>query len=97
MVPVDTLCRTSVVSSSIVLLLGPFAGLSLAPLSLFSIFGTGLGVWPDCWVSAEFSAPPSLGRGRVVPPPLPQCVDVAFLVIFTPANNLKFRNVSLLK
>ena len=42
-----------------------------------SIFGSSLSildlwsrpwVWPDCWVSA----PPSLGRGRVVPPPPPQ-------------------------
>ena len=36
--------------------------------SLFSIYGPDLGVWPDCWVSA----PPSLGRGRVVPPPTPR-------------------------
>ena len=57
-VPVDTLYRTSIISSSTVLLLNPFANLSLAPLSLFSIYGPDLGVWPDCWVSAEFLRPP---------------------------------------
>ena len=53
-VPVDTLYRTSIISSSTVLPLNPFVNLSLAPLSLFSIYGPDLGVWPD---------------GRVVPPP----------------------------
>ena len=53
-VPVDTLYRTSIISSSTVLLLNPFTNLSLAPFSLFSIYGPDLGVWPDCWVSAEF-------------------------------------------
>ena len=43
-VPVDTLYRTSIISSSTVLLLNPFANLSLAPLSLFSIYGPDLGV-----------------------------------------------------
>ena len=62
-VPVDTLYRTSIISSSIVLLLNPFANLSLAPLSLFSIYGPDLGVWPDCWVSAEFLRAPIPRKG----------------------------------
>ena len=61
--PVDTLYRTSIISSSTVLLLNPFANLSLAPLSLFSIYGPDLGVWPDCWVSAEFLRAPILRKG----------------------------------
>ena len=67
-VPVDTFYRTSIISSSTVVLLNLFANLSLAPLSLFSIYGPDLGVWPDCWVSAEFLRALSLGRGRLVPP-----------------------------
>ena len=65
-VPVDTLCRTSVISSSTVLPLNPFVNLSLAPLSLFLIYGPDLGVWPDCWVFAEFlrTAIPRKGSGR---------------------------------
>ena len=62
-VPVDTLCRTSIISSSIVLLLNPFANLSLAPLFLFSIYGRDLGVLPDCWVSAEFLRAPIPRKG----------------------------------
>ena len=62
-VPVDILYRTSIISSSTVLLLNPFANLSLAPLSLFSIYGPDLGVWPDCWVSAEFLRAPILRKG----------------------------------
>ena len=62
-VPVDTLYRTSIISSSIVLLLNPFANLSLDPLSLFSIYGPDLGVWPDCWVSAEFLRAPIPRKG----------------------------------
>ena len=62
-VPVDTLYRTSIISSSTVLLLNPFANLSLAPLSLFSIYGPDLGVWPDCWVSAEFLRAPIPWKG----------------------------------
>ena len=62
-VPVDTLYRTSIISSSTVVLLNPFANLSLAPLSLFSIYGPDLGVWPDCWVSAEFLRAPHPSEG----------------------------------
>ena len=62
-VPVDTLYRTSIISSSTVLLLNPFANLSLAPLFLFSIYGPDLGVWPDCWVSAEFLRAPIPRKG----------------------------------
>ena len=60
-VPVDTLYR--IISSSTVVLLDPFANLSLAPLSLFSIYGPDLGVWPDCWVSAEFLHTPIPRKG----------------------------------
>ena len=62
-VPVDTLYRTSIISSSTVLSLNPFSNLSLAPLSLFSIYGPDLGVWPDCWVSAEFLRAPNPRKG----------------------------------
>ena len=62
-VPVDTLYRTPIISSSTVLLLNPFANLSLALLSLFSIYGPDLGVWPDCWVSAEFLRAPIPRKG----------------------------------
>ena len=62
-VPVDTLYRTSIISSSTVVLLNPFANLSLAPLSLFSIYGPDVGVWPDCWVSAEFLRAPIPRKG----------------------------------
>ena len=62
-VPVDTLYRTSIISSSTVVLLNLFANLSLAPLSLFSIYGPDLGVWPDCWVSAEFLRAPIPRKG----------------------------------
>ena len=62
-VPVDTLYRTSIISSSTVVLLNPFANLSLVPLSLFSIYGPDLGVWPDCWVSAEFLRAPIPRKG----------------------------------
>ena len=37
--------------------------LSLAPLSLFSIYGPDLWVWPDCWVSAEFLRAPIPRKG----------------------------------
>ena len=62
-VPVDTLYRTSIISSSTVVLLNPFGNLSLAPLSLFSIYGPDLGVWPDYWVSAEFLRAPIPRKG----------------------------------
>ena len=53
-VPVDTLYRTSNISSSTVLPLNLFVDLSLDPLSLFPTYGQDLEVWPDCWVFAEF-------------------------------------------
>ena len=62
-VPVDTLYRTSIISSSTVVVLNLFANLSLAPLFLFSIYGPDLGVWPDCWVSAEFLRAPIPRKG----------------------------------
>ena len=43
-VPVDTLYRTSIISSSTVLLLNLFVNLSLAPLSLFLTYGPDLGM-----------------------------------------------------
>ena len=61
--PVDTLYRTSIISSWTVLPLKPFVNLSWAPLSLFSIYGPDLGVWPDCWVSAEFLRAPIPRKG----------------------------------
>ena len=71
-VPVDTLYRTSIISSSTVLLLNPFANLSLAPLSLYSrSMVQTLGCGPTVGSPRSSSAPPSLGRGRVVPPPPP--------------------------
>ena len=60
---VDTLYRTSIISSLTVLLLHLFPNLSLAPLSLFLIYGPDLGVWPDCWVSAEFLRAPIPRKG----------------------------------
>jgi len=39
-----------------------------APLLPFLTSGTDLVAWPDCWVSVEWLHP-SLGRGRVAPPP----------------------------
>ena len=62
-VPVDTFYRTSIISSLSVLPLNPFVNLSLAPLYLFSIYGPDLGVWPDCWVSAEFFRAPIPRKG----------------------------------
>ena len=55
--------RTSIISSSTVLPLNPFVNLSLAPLSLFLTYGPDLGVWPDCWVSAEFLRAPIRRKG----------------------------------
>ena len=62
-VSVDTLYRTSIISSSTVLSLNPFVNLSLAPLSLFLIYVSDLGVWPDCWVSTEFLRAPIPRKG----------------------------------
>ena len=61
--PVDTLYRTSIISSLTALPLNPFANLSLAPLSLFSIYGPDFEVLPDCWVSAEFLRAPIPRKG----------------------------------
>ena len=74
-VSVDTLYRTSIISSSTVLPLNPFVNLSLGPLFLLLIYGPDLGVWPDCWVSAEFlrALIPRKGSGSTTtthtPPP----------------------------
>ena len=62
-VPVDTFYRTLIISSSTVLPLNLFVNLFLAPLSLFLFYGPDLGVWPDCWVSAEFLHPPIPRKG----------------------------------
>ena len=62
-VSADTLYRTSIISSLTVLPLNPFVNLSLDPLSLFLIYGPELGVWPDCWVSAEFLRAPIPRKG----------------------------------
>jgi len=35
--------------------------------SIFGLNGPDLG-WTNCWVSAEFSAPPLLGKGQVLAP-----------------------------
>ena len=63
LVPVNTLCRTSIISSSTVLPLNLFVNLSLAPLSLFLTYGPNLGVWPGCWISAEFLRAPIPRKG----------------------------------
>ena len=69
-VPVDTLYRTSIVSSLTILPLNPFVNLSLAPLSLYSwSMVQTLGCGPTVGSPRSSSAPPSLGRGRVVPAP----------------------------
>ena len=69
-VPADTLYRTSIIYSSTVLPLNPFVNLALAPLSLFLTYGQDLGVGPTVGSPRSSSAPPSLGRNRVVPPQL---------------------------
>ena len=61
-VPVDTLYRTSIISST-VLPLNLFVNLSLAPLSLFLTYGPDLAVRPDCWVSAVFLRAPIPRKG----------------------------------
>ena len=62
-VPMDIFYRSTIISSSTVLPLNPFVNLSLAPLSLFLTYGPDLGVWPDCWVSAEFLRAPIPRKG----------------------------------
>ena len=66
-VPVDTLYRTSIISSSTVLPLNPCVNLSLAPLSLFLTYSPNFGVWPDCWFSAEFLRVPIPRKGSGSP------------------------------
>ena len=61
--PVDTVYRTSIITSSTVLPLNLFVNLSLAPFPLFLTCGPDLGVWPDCWVSAEFLGAPIPRKG----------------------------------
>ena len=61
--PVDTLYRILNISSLTVRPLNPFVNLSLAPLSLFLTHGPDLGVWSDCWVSAEFLRAPIPRKG----------------------------------
>ena len=67
-VPVDTLYRTSIISSSTFLPLNPFVNLSLAALSRSMVQTLGCG--PTAGSPRSSSALPSLGRDRVVPPPL---------------------------
>jgi len=43
--------------------------LASSPLHPSLIFGSGLGEWPDCWVSAEFLRAPILQRCRIALPP----------------------------
>ena len=59
-VPVDTLYRTSIISST-VLHLNPFVNLSLAPLYSWPMVQT-LGCGPTVGSPRSSSAPPSLGR-----------------------------------
>ena len=74
-VSVDTLYKTPIISSSTVLPLNLFVNLSLAPLFLFLTYGPDLGVCPECLSPRSSSAPPFLGRGRVVPSPPPECLS----------------------
>ena len=68
-VPVDTLCRNSIISSSTVLPLNLFVDLFLL-LSLYSCpMDQTLGCGPTVGSPRSSSTPPSLRRGRVVPPP----------------------------
>ena len=72
LVPVDILYRTSIISSSTVLPLNLFVNLTLASLSL-SLYSwpmvQTLGCGPIVWSPRSSSATPSLGKGRVPPPP----------------------------
>ena len=68
-VPVVTLYRTSIISSSTVVLLNP-SQIYLWLLSLYSrSMVQTLGCGPIVGSPRSSSTPPSLGRGRVVPPP----------------------------
>jgi len=87
--PSDSLCR-KYLTSCIVPHLSFSGAPSLALLLSFLTSGPDLGAWPDCWVSVEFLHAPSLGRGRVAPPPGPACrngmatnlPDTKYLIIF---------------
>ena len=80
-VPVDTLYRTSIISST-VLPLNPFVNLSLGPLSLFLTYGPDLGVWPDCWVSAEFFHAPIPWKGSVSTTTTSQSATCPFVYLY---------------
>ena len=54
--------------------LNPFVNLSLAPLSLFLTYGPYLGVWPDCWVVAEFICTPIPRKGSDSTTHHPDCM-----------------------
>ena len=58
-------------------------------LSLFLIYGPDLGVWPDCWCPRSSSLPPSLARGRVVPPPTAQLLKCSRLPDYLQMLNQK--------
>ena len=79
-VPVDTLYRTSIISSSTVLPLNPFVNLSLASLSLFLTNGQTLWCVLTVGSPRSSSVPPSLGRRRVVPPPPPKNLECAIKI-----------------
>ena len=60
----DTLYRTSIISSSIVVLLNPLRQIYLWLLSLSILdLWSRPWVWPDCWVSAEFLRAPIPRKG----------------------------------
>ena len=86
-VPVDTLYRTSINSSSTVVPLGPFVGLSLASLSLFLIYDPDLGVCPDCGVSAEFLRAPIPRKGSGSTTTTTIASDYTFSMILTRKRN----------
>ena len=90
-VPVDALYRTSIISSSTVLPLNPFVNLSLAPLSLFLVYGPDIGVWPNCWVSAEFLCALIPRKGRVVPPPPLTLASRVFCLAIFRLKSAKFQ------
>ena len=59
--PVVIIHRISIISSLTVLSLSLSANLSLDLLFLFSTYGSDLGVWPNCWVFAEFLCTQGVG------------------------------------